>query len=152
MTIAVTAGPAEAFCQISEPGSVFGGDRQFTPNWVHRNDGDGIVALCHHTQFHRCRFGGLHEIGQTLWAEPTFCSSRCSAWLIATALDLLLNQARRIFGHAVMSMFFAPIRWAGDDRQWVSGRFGIPLWGQSAVEIRTYPLVGRCGDGRCCAG
>jgi C4-dicarboxylate transporter/malic acid transport protein len=128
MTIAITVGPAEAL----EPGSVREAIRQFTPNWFTATMGTGIVALAVN-QF-PLPIPGLHAIGQTLWLTNILLFTLFSA-LYAMRWIFFFDQARRIFGHAVMSMFFGaiPMGLATIINGFLV--FGIPLWGQAAVEI-----------------
>jgi C4-dicarboxylate transporter/malic acid transport protein len=106
--------------------------RQFTPNWFTATMGTGIVALAVN-QF-PLPVPGLHAIGQTLWLLNILLFTLFSA-LYAARWVLFPNEARRIFGHSVMSMFFGaiPMGLATILNGFLA--FGIPLWAESAVEV-----------------
>ena len=106
--------------------------RQFTPNWFTATMGTGIVALAVN-QF-PLPVPGLHAIGQTLWLLNILLFTLFSA-LYAARWGLFPNEARRIFGHSVMSMFFGaiPMGLATILNGFLA--FGVPLWGQEAVEV-----------------
>ena len=105
--------------------------RQFTPNWFTATMGTGIVALAVN-QF-PLRVPGLHAIGQTLWLLNILLFTLFSA-LYAARWILFPAEASRIFGHSVMSMFFGaiPMGLATILNGFLA--FGIPLWGEEAVE------------------
>jgi C4-dicarboxylate transporter/malic acid transport protein len=106
--------------------------RQFTPNWFTATMGTGITALAIN-QF-PLPVPGLHMIGQALWLANIGLFTLFSA-LYAARWVLFPHEARRIFGHSVMSMFFGaiPMGLATILNGFLA--FGIPLWGQEAVEI-----------------
>jgi C4-dicarboxylate transporter/malic acid transport protein len=106
--------------------------RQFTPNWFTATMGTGIVALAVN-QF-PLRVPGLHAIGQTLWLLNILLFTLFSALYTARWI-LFPDEASRIFGHSVMSMFFGaiPMGLATILNGFLA--FGIPLWGQDAVEV-----------------
>jgi len=106
--------------------------RQFTPNWFTATMGTGIVALAVN-QF-PLPIPGLHAIGQALWLANILLFTLFSA-LYAARWVLFPGEARRIFGHSVMSMFFGaiPMGLATILNGFLA--FGIPLWGQNAIEV-----------------
>jgi len=106
--------------------------RQFTPNWFTVTMGTGILALAVN-QF-PAAIPGLHDVGQVLWLVniglfALFSALYAARWLLFPA------EARRIFGHSVMSMFFGaiPMGLATILNGFLA--FGIPLWGPAAVGI-----------------
>jgi len=106
--------------------------RQFTPNWFTVTMGTGILALAVN-QF-PVAIPGLHDVGQVLWLVniglfALFSALYAARWLLFPA------EARRIFGHSVMSMFFGaiPMGLATILNGFLA--FGIPLWGPAAVGI-----------------
>jgi C4-dicarboxylate transporter/malic acid transport protein len=105
--------------------------RQFTPNWFTVTMGTGILALALN-QF-PVAVPGLHTVGQGLWLANIALFVLFSI-LYAARWVLFFDGARRIFGHSVMSMFFGAIPMGLATI--VNGFlvFGIPLWGENALE------------------
>jgi C4-dicarboxylate transporter/malic acid transport protein len=106
--------------------------RQFTPNWFTATMGTGILALALN-QF-PLPVPGLHRIGEVLWwmnmgLFVLFSALYGARWLIFP------KEARRIFGHSVMSMFFGaiPMGLATIINGFLA--FGIAHWGDAAVAI-----------------
>jgi C4-dicarboxylate transporter/malic acid transport protein len=130
MTPALTFGPAGKIPRLAP--RLTRTIRQFTPNWFTATMGTGIVALAVN-QF-PLPVPGLHAIGQTLWLLNILLFTLFSA-LYAARWILFPDEARRIFGHSVMSMFFGaiPMGLATILNGFLA--FGIPLWGQDAVEV-----------------
>jgi C4-dicarboxylate transporter/malic acid transport protein len=106
--------------------------RRFTPNWFTATMGTGIVALAVN-QF-PLPVPGLHAIGQALWLTNILLFALFSG-LYAARWVLFPGEARRIFGHSVMSMFFGAIPMGLATILNGFLVFGLPLWGQDAVEI-----------------
>jgi C4-dicarboxylate transporter/malic acid transport protein len=130
MAAALTVHPAN---EIQQPTPrLMATIRQFTPNWFTATMGTGIVALALN-QF-PLPIPGLHAIGRTLWLANILLFVLFSA-LYAARWLMFPGEARRIFGHSVMSMFFGaiPMGLATILNGFLA--FGIPLWGQNAVEI-----------------
>ncbi len=80
--------------------------RQFTPNWFTVTMGTGILALALN-QF-PWPFAGMHAIAAALWLLnialfTTFTLLYVARWI------LFPREARRIFSHSVVSMFFGAI-------------------------------------------
>jgi C4-dicarboxylate transporter/malic acid transport protein len=106
--------------------------RQFTPNWFAATMGTGILALA---------------LGQVPSAGPVLNSIAESLWLFDIGLFviftvlyaarwiLFFDEARRIFGHPVASMFFGcvPMGLATIVNGFLS--FGVARWGHVAVDI-----------------
>lgn len=106
--------------------------RQFTPNWFTATMGTGILALAIN-QF-PYDLPGQHAIGRVLWffnilLFTLFGTLYAARWMLFPA------EARRIFGHSIMSMFFGaiPMGLATILNGFLA--FGIPLWGPAAVVI-----------------
>jgi C4-dicarboxylate transporter/malic acid transport protein len=106
--------------------------RQFTPNWFTATMGTGILALALN-QF-PLPIPALHEIGRTLWMMNIGMFLLFSG-LYAARWILFFDQARRIFAHSVVSMFFGaiPMGLATIANGFLA--FGIGLWGHHAVDI-----------------
>jgi C4-dicarboxylate transporter/malic acid transport protein len=130
MTTALTFEPAGKIPQLAQ--RLIEAIRQFTPNWFTATMGTGIVALAVN-QF-PLPVPGLRAIGQTLWLLNILLFTVFSA-LYAVRWVLFPNEARRIFGHSTMSMFFGaiPMGLATILNGFLA--FGIALWGQNAVEV-----------------
>jgi len=80
--------------------------RQFTPNWFTVTMGTGVLALALN-QF-PLAVPGLHQVGTLLWLiNVVLFASFSSLYLVRWIL--CFDEARRIFHHSVMSMFFGAI-------------------------------------------
>ncbi|HWJ73479.1 MAG TPA: TDT family transporter [Kaistia sp.] len=106
--------------------------RHFTPNWFAVTMGTGGLALALN-QF-PLDMPGLAEIGRALWLANIalfvlFSGMYAARWL------LYFDEAKRIFRHPVMSMFLGaiPMGLATIINGFLA--FGIPLWGQAAIDI-----------------
>lgn len=106
--------------------------RQFTPNWFTATMGTGILALAIN-QF-PAGLPGQHGLGTLLWLANialflTFCGFYGARWV------LFPQEAARIFGHSVMSMFFGavPMGLATIVNGFVA--FGPDLVGDAALTI-----------------
>ncbi|MDR3537159.1 MAG: TDT family transporter [Acetobacteraceae bacterium] len=106
--------------------------RQFTPNWFTVTMGTGILALALN-QF-PVELPGLHAFAELLWFLNIglFVVFSC---LYGARWVLFFDQAKRIFGHSVVSMFFGaiPMGLATIINGFLA--FGIPRWGAVAVTI-----------------
>ncbi len=106
--------------------------RQFTPNWFGATMGTGVLALALN-QF-PLDIPGLHQIGRVLWMLNIglFVLFTC---MYAARWIFFFDEARRIFHHPVVSMFFGtiPMGLATIINGFLA--FGIPLWGNVALEI-----------------
>ncbi len=106
--------------------------RQFTPNWFSVTMGTGILALALNQA--PVAAPGLHAIAEALWCLNivlfvTFICLYGARWV------LFFDQAKRIFGHSVVSMFFGtiPMGLATIINGFLA--FGIARWGTTAVSI-----------------
>jgi C4-dicarboxylate transporter/malic acid transport protein len=108
--------------------------RQFTPNWFTATMGTGILALALNQL--PLPIPGLSAIGRTLW-QFNIGLFALFALLYAARWVFFHDGARRIFGHSVMSMFFGaiPMGLATIINGFLV--FGVPMWGETAVDIAT---------------
>jgi C4-dicarboxylate transporter/malic acid transport protein len=106
--------------------------RQFTPNWFTVTMGTGILALALN-QVPRA-IPGLHDIAEALWFLNIGLFLLFSVFYAAQWI-MFFDQARRIFEHSVVSMFFGaiPMGLATIINGFLA--FGVPLWGHVAIEI-----------------
>ena len=132
MTVTLTSLPGSSAANLREI------IRQFTPNWFTATMGTGILALALN-QF-PVPIAALHFVGEALWwmnmgLFGLFTLLYGARWVIFP------YEARRIFGHSVMSMFFGaiPMGLATIINGFLS--FGIPHWGATAVVIGLRGLV-----------
>jgi len=109
--------------------------RQFTPNWFTVTMGTGILSLSLN-QF-PLRIQGLHSVAVGLWMTNAALFSLFSLvylarWIFFTA------EARRVFSHSTVSMFFGAIPMGLATV--INGIlvFGIPIWGSEMVEIARF--------------
>ncbi|MEP9376320.1 TDT family transporter [Aquabacter sp. CN5-332] len=106
--------------------------RQFTPNWFGATMGTGVLALALN-QF-PLEIPVLHDVGRALWLMniALFILFSC---MYAARWIFFFDGARRIFQHPVVSMFFGtiPMGLATIINGFVA--FGIPMWGDTALEI-----------------
>ena len=80
--------------------------RQFTPNWFTATMGTGITALAINQL--PLSLPGLHGIGTALWLFNIALFVLFAA-LYAARWIFFFDEASRIFGHSVVSMFFGAI-------------------------------------------
>ncbi|NNM51220.1 MAG: TDT family transporter [Pseudomonadales bacterium] len=106
--------------------------QQFTPNWYTATMGTGILALA----LNQLPFNVpvLHQLAEGLWFFNIGLFVLFSVLYFARWV-LFQSQARRIFSHSVMSMFFGaiPMGLATIINGFLA--FGIPRWGDTAVSI-----------------
>jgi C4-dicarboxylate transporter/malic acid transport protein len=108
--------------------------RQFTPNWFTATMGTGILALALNQL--PLPIPALTAVGRTLW-EINICLFALFSLLYAARWAFFYDGAKRIAGHSVMSMFFGaiPMGLATVINGFLV--FGVPMWGDLAVEIAT---------------
>ena len=115
--------------QLEHPREVI---RQFTPNWFAATMGTGVLALA------LPQIPGapavFRQIGEALWLADIalfvlFGLLYGARWL------LFWQEARRIFGHSLVSMFIGTIPMGLATL--INGAlvFGLPRWGQAVVPI-----------------
>lgn len=106
--------------------------RQFTPNWFAATMGTGVLALA------LAQLPGanpaLHAIAEVLWLFNIllfllFTGLYAARWL------LFFSEARRIFGHSTVSMFFGTIPMGLATI--INGflLFGLPRWGDGVIAL-----------------
>ncbi len=106
--------------------------RQFTPNWFAVTMGTGILAIAL-SQF-PVHIPGLRLVAQGLWFLNIGLFSLFTC-LYAARWIMFYDQAKRVFGHSVISMFFGCIPMGLATI--INGLliFGIPLWGKGVIVI-----------------
>ncbi|HEX7758478.1 MAG TPA: TDT family transporter [Caulobacteraceae bacterium] len=106
--------------------------RQFTPNWFAATMGTGILALAL-AQF-PLQAPWLRRLAEGLWLFNIGLFALFSL-LYAARWVFFFDQARRIFGHSVVSMFFGciPMGLATIVNGFLV--FGVARWGHAAVQI-----------------
>ncbi|WP_095144008.1 MULTISPECIES: TDT family transporter [unclassified Pseudomonas] len=106
--------------------------RQFTPNWFAATMGTGVLALA--LAQLPVSIPGLHAFAEGLWMFNIFLFLLFSG-LYAARWVLFFDEARRIFGHSTVSMFFGTIPMGLATI--INGMlvFGLPRWGQGVVPV-----------------
>ncbi|SEJ39054.1 TDT family transporter [Pseudomonas sp. NFR16] len=95
--------PRRPFSQLTHPREVI---RQFTPNWFAATMGTGILSTVL-TQL-PINIAGVFQLAEALWFLNiglflTFSFLYAARWV------LFFHEARRVFGHSTVSMFFGTI-------------------------------------------
>ncbi|MDH0647574.1 TDT family transporter [Pseudomonas sp. GD03858] len=111
--------------QLAHPREVI---RQFTPNWFAATMGTGVLALA----FHQLQVPGLDSLAEGLWwltigLFVLFCVLYGARWL------LFFDEARRIFAHSTVSMFFGTIPMGLATILNGALVFGLARWGEALV-------------------
>jgi len=106
--------------------------RQFTPNWFAATMGTGVLALA--LAQLPVKVPGLHALAEGLWLFTIFLFGLFSA-VYATRWVMFFDEARRIFGHSTVSMFFGTIPMGLATI--INGLllFGLPRWGDGVVHL-----------------
>ncbi|WP_338801212.1 TDT family transporter [Pseudomonas sp. RSB 5.4] len=117
------------FSQLQHPGEVI---RQFTPNWFAATMGTGVLALA--LAQLPVAIPGLHAVAEGLWLFnillfTLFTFAYAARWI------LFFDEARRIFGHSTVSMFFGTIPMGLATI--INGflLFGLPRWGEGVIHL-----------------
>jgi C4-dicarboxylate transporter/malic acid transport protein len=121
--------PRKPFSQLSHPREVI---RQFTPNWFAATMGTGILsAVLTQLPVH---IPGLFELAEGLWMLNivmflTFSALYTARWV------MFFDEARRVFGHSTVSMFFGTIPMGMATI--INGllTFGLPRWGDAVLPL-----------------
>ncbi|MBK5542922.1 TDT family transporter [Pseudomonas sp. TH05] len=115
--------------QLQHPGEAI---RHFTPNWFAATMGTGVLALA--LAQLPLQVPGLHLLAEGLWWFTIFLFLLFSAAYAARWM-LFFDEARRIFGHSTVSMFFGTIPMGLATI--INGflLFGVPRWGQGVVSL-----------------
>lgn len=106
--------------------------RQFTPNWFAVVMGTGVLALA------LAQWPGqvpwLRAMGEGFWLFSALLFLLFTV-LYAARWALFFNEARRIFGHSTVSMFFGTIPMGLATL--INGLlvFGLPRWGEGVVPL-----------------
>jgi C4-dicarboxylate transporter/malic acid transport protein len=119
----------QPFSQLQHPREVI---RQFTPNWFAATMGTGVLALA--LAQLPLAIPGLHAIAEGLWLFNILLFSLFTAAYAARWI-LFFDEARRIFGHSTVSMFFGTIPMGLATI--INGflLFGLPRWGDSVIHL-----------------
>lgn len=121
--------PRRPFSQLSHPREVI---RQFTPNWFAATMGTGILsAVLTQLPVH---IPGMFQLAEALWMLNIVLFLSFSV-LYAARWVMFFDEARRIFGHSTVSMFFGTIPMGMATI--INGllTFGIPRWGQGVLPL-----------------
>ncbi|WP_285374082.1 TDT family transporter [Pseudomonas sp. lyk4-TYG-107] len=117
------------FSQLQHPREVI---RQFTPNWFAATMGTGVLALA--LAQLPVAIPGLHAVAEGLWLFnillfTLFTFAYAARWV------LFFDEARRIFGHSTVSMFFGTIPMGLATI--INGflLFGPPRWGEGVIHL-----------------
>lgn len=104
--------------------------RQFTPNWFAATMGTGILALALGQLPGQLTV--LTQLGKALWLFNivlfvVFAAMYTARWI------MFFNEARQIFGHSTVSMFFGTIPMGLATV--INGlvQYGLPEWGGAAI-------------------
>lgn len=113
------------FHQLARPLEVI---RQFTPNWFAATMGTGVLALA----LRQLEIPALHGAAEGLWWLAiglfiVFCLLYGARWL------LFFDEARRIFAHSTVSMFFGTIPMGLATILNGALVFGLERWGDSVL-------------------
>jgi C4-dicarboxylate transporter/malic acid transport protein len=106
--------------------------RQFTPNWFAATMGTGVLALA--LAQLPVVIPGLNAVAEGLWLLniclfALFTAAYAARWV------LFFDEARRIFGHSTVSMFFGtiPMGLATIINGFLV--FGLPRWGDGVIHV-----------------
>ncbi|NUU35966.1 TDT family transporter [Pseudomonas sp. C2B4] len=106
--------------------------RQFTPNWFAATMGTGVLALA----LAQLPLANpvVHAIAEALWQLNIVLFLLFTA-LYAARWVLFFDEARRIFGHSTVSMFFGtiPMGLATIINGFLV--FGLPRWGDGVIQL-----------------
>lgn len=117
------------FSQLQHPREVI---RQFTPNWFAATMGTGVLALA--LAQLPLAIPGLRVVAEGLWLFNILLFSLFTAAYAARWI-LFFDEARRIFGHSTVSMFFGTIPMGLATI--INGflLFGLPRWGDAVIQL-----------------
>lgn len=106
--------------------------RQFTPNWFAATMGTGILSLSL-AQF-PWPFPGLRQVAEGLWMLNIVLFLLFSATYVARWI-MYFDEAKRVFGHSTVSMFFGTIPMGMATI--INGLlvFGLPRWGAEVIPL-----------------
>ncbi|WP_455827556.1 TDT family transporter [Pseudomonas graminis] len=117
------------FSHLTRPREVI---RQFTPNWFAATMGTGVLALA----LAQLPFNlpGVHVIAEGLWLF-TIALFILFTVLYAARWVMFFHEARRIFGHSTVSMFFGTIPMGLATILNGLLLFGLPRWGSDVIPL-----------------
>ncbi|PYB90247.1 C4-dicarboxylate ABC transporter [Pseudomonas koreensis] len=117
------------FSQLQHPREVI---RQFTPNWFAATMGTGVLALA--LAQLPLAIPGLRAVAEGLWLFNILLFSLFTAAYAARWI-LFFDEARRIFGHSTVSMFFGTIPMGLATI--INGflLFGLARWGDGVIQL-----------------
>lgn len=117
------------FSHLQHPREVI---RQFTPNWFAATMGTGVLALA--LAQLPLAIPGLRVVAEGLWLFNILLFSLFTAAYAARWI-LFFDEARRIFGHSTVSMFFGTIPMGLATI--INGflLFGLPRWGDGVIQL-----------------
>ena len=117
------------FSHLQHPREVI---RQFTPNWFAATMGTGVLALA--LAQLPVHIPGVHTFAEGLWLFNIGLFILFSV-LYGARWMLYFDEARRIFGHSTVSMFFGtiPMGLATIINGFLV--FGVPRWGSEMVQV-----------------
>jgi len=117
------------FTHLQHPREVI---RQFTPNWFAVTMGTGVLALA--LAQLPVAILGLHAIAEALWLFNIVLFLLFTA-IYAARWVMFFDEARRIFGHSTVSMFFGtiPMGLATIINGFLV--FGVPRWGDGVIHL-----------------
>ena len=106
--------------------------RQFTPNWFAATMGTGVLALALAQM--PLATPGLHALAEGLWLFNMVLFVLFTA-MYAARWVMFFDEARRIFGHSTVSMFFGTIPMGLATI--INGflLFGLPRWGDAVIQV-----------------
>ncbi|AZD03784.1 TDT family transporter [Pseudomonas chlororaphis] len=129
MTCPNTLRTGRSLSQLQHPREAI---RHFTPNWFAATMGTGVLALA--LAQLPLRIPGLHLLAEGLWLFTiglfvVFSAAYAARWV------MFFDEARRIFGHSTVSMFFGTIPMGLATI--INGflLFGVPRWGDGVVQL-----------------
>ncbi|MBD8194786.1 TDT family transporter [Pseudomonas fluorescens] len=106
--------------------------RQFTPNWFAATMGTGVLALA--LAQLPVNLPVLHTIAEGLWMFTIGLFILFSV-LYAARWVMFFHEARRIFGHSTVSMFFGTIPMGVATILNGLLLFGLPRWGVEVIPV-----------------
>lgn len=117
--------PLRPLSQLAHPREVI---RQFTPNWFAATMGTGVLALA----LAQVDVPGLHRLAESLWLLTIglfvlFTLLYTARWV------MFFDEARRIFAHSTVSMFFGTIPMGLATILNGCLVFGINRWGEGIL-------------------
>ena len=121
--------PQRPFSQLSHPREVI---RQFTPNWFAATMGTGILSAVL-VQL-PVTIPGVFQLAEALWMLNIVLFLTFSALYLARWV-MFFDEARRVFGHSTVSMFFGTIPMGLATL--INGllTFGLPRWGDAVLPM-----------------